>query len=621
MINEVLGQRYRITEKIGTGGMADVYKAVDETLGRSVAVKVMHARYSNDPSFTVRFRHEAQAAANLTSPNIVNIYDWGQDGNTYYIVMEYVRGTDLKTLIQQKTYLSTGQVIEIGIQVAKALDVAHGYDIIHRDIKPHNIMVTPDGQVKVMDFGIARAGNSNMTQTGSVLGTAHYVSPEQAQGKPLTPASDIYSLGIVLYEAACGKLPFDGDTPVAVAMKQVNEQPIRPSKFNPNIAPGLEAIIGKALLKDPRARYGSAKEIMDALRAIPANGAAVAPPAMNVPAGVAATTVIPAVEPAYPRTSRDQSNVPPVPGTQMNIPEEKSYWWAWILGILLLAGLGVGIYFMMQMGLAKPDVVPALKGKTLTEATAILNEAGYDVGEVSTEHSAEVAADLVISSDPGEGTELEKGSKVNLAISLGAEVKMATVPKVVGEPESNARALITAAGLVPDPQPAEYHDSVPSGQVISQDPLDGNQVPEGTKIAFVPSKGIETGGVPNVVGAKKADAEKTLKEAGFAVRVSEQFNGDVKEGDVIAQSPDAGASLNKGGTVTIIVSKGVEVAEVPPVIGMTEAAAKSALKNSGFKVEVDADFETGSGNVLDQSPAKGTKAAKGTTVTITVDLP
>ena len=224
-------------------------------LGRTVAVKVMHPRYASDPNFAQRFRQEAQAAANLVSPNIVNMYDWGQDDDTYYIVMEYVRGADLKSIIEQKGALPSKTVAEIGAQVCSALSAAHGYDIIHRDIKPHNIMVQPDGTVKVMDFGIARAGNSTMTQTGSVLGTAHYVSPEQAQGRQLSSTSDLYSLGVVLYEAATGNVPFDADTPVAVALKQVNEIAPRPSALNPDIDPNLEAVIVRAMQKRPEDRY------------------------------------------------------------------------------------------------------------------------------------------------------------------------------------------------------------------------------------------------------------------------------------------------------------------------------------------------------------------------------
>lgn len=604
-----------MTEKIGTGGMADVYKAVDETLGRSVAVKVMHAKYANDPTFTARFRQEAQAAANLTSPNIVNIYDWGQDGDTYYIVMEYVRGTDLKTLIQQKTYLSNEQVIEVGIQVAKALDVAHGYDIIHRDIKPHNIMVTPDGQVKVMDFGIARAGNSTMTQTGSVLGTAHYVSPEQAQGKPLTPASDLYSLGIVLYEAACGKLPFDGDTPVAVAMKQVNEQPVAPSKYNPGIAPGLEAVIGKALVKDPRTRYTSAKDMMAALKSISKNtsdATMVVPAVAAAGAGIGATRVMPAVESGFGDANHSEPTITPV-------PEEKNYWWAWVLGAIVLVLIGVGIYFAFNGG---EDLapVPNVQGKTVAEATILIEEAGFVVGSTTEEYSPDVEVGLVISTDPEGNTEAEVKTPINLVVSLGIEE--VEVPYIVGETEASARALIEAAGLVASPDPGEFSADVPAGQIISQDPEAGTLLPKGSDLIYVPSKGIETGGIPNVVGKSRSAAESAIKDAGFKVSVSEEYSSSVSKGVVVSQSPESGLIVGSGSTVRIVVSKGPEptpTAKVPNVIGREYDEAISRLENAGFEVNVLFEMSEGTEKVIEQSPVSGTTADIGSTVTIVID--
>ena len=265
MIGRVFNNRYQITERIGIGGMAEVYRAQDNVLGRLVAVKVMLPQYAADESFTQRFKQEAASAANLQSPYIVNVYDWGQDEGTYYIVMEFVRGSDLKTAIIERGAINQRKVAEIGSQVCQALSVAHGLDIIHRDIKPQNIMVQPDGNVKVMDFGIARAKNSTKEQTSSVLGTAHYISPEQAQGKELTAASDIYSLGIVLYESATGKLPFDGPDAVSVAMKQVQDEPVPPRELNPEIDPSLEAIILKAMSKNPMERFATAKDMRSAL--------------------------------------------------------------------------------------------------------------------------------------------------------------------------------------------------------------------------------------------------------------------------------------------------------------------------------------------------------------------
>ena len=255
MVGRTFNNRYTLTERVGLGGMAEVYRAQDNVLGRTVAVKVMLPQYAADPTFTKRFRQEAASAANLQSPYIVSIYDWGLDGETYYIVMEFLRGTDLKTAINERGAINQRKAAEIGSQIAQALSVAHEGGVIHRDIKPQNIMIQPDGNIKVMDFGIARAGDAGLSQTATVLGTAHYVSPEQAQGKELTGASDIYSLGVVLYEATTGKLPFDGQDAVSVAIKQVNELPAPPSTINPNIDPGLEAIIMKALEKDPNKRF------------------------------------------------------------------------------------------------------------------------------------------------------------------------------------------------------------------------------------------------------------------------------------------------------------------------------------------------------------------------------
>lgn len=265
MIGRVLNNRYEITERVGIGGMAEVYRAHDTVLDRIVAVKVMLPQYAADPTFTQRFRQEAASAAKLQSPYIVSIYDWGLDDETYYIVMEFLRGTDLKTAINQRGAINQRKVAEIGAQIAQALSVAHQGGIIHRDIKPQNIMIQPDGNIKVMDFGIARAGDAGLSQTSTVLGTAHYVSPEQAQGKELTGSSDIYSLGIVLYEAATGVLPFEGSDAVSVAVKQVNEQPKPPREINPDISPSLEAIILCAMDKNPENRFATAADMRRAL--------------------------------------------------------------------------------------------------------------------------------------------------------------------------------------------------------------------------------------------------------------------------------------------------------------------------------------------------------------------
>ncbi len=322
MTEEVFAQRYRITDKIGGGGMAEVYKAADGVLGRTVAIKVLHPQYAGDADFVARFRQEAQSAANLSHPNIVNIYDWGEQAGTYYIVMEYIEGKDLKEVIDAQGPLSAAKTMELSAKVAAALDFAHRHDVIHRDVKPHNIVLTRDNEVKVTDFGIARRGASTMTQTGSVLGTAGYISPEQAQGRAVGPASDIYSLGCVMYEMLTGDPPFTGENPVAVAVKQVNEPPVPPRQINPQIPEALQAIILKAMAKRPEERYGSAEEMREDILRVAQGGE-------PDYAAAGATTVLPVTAPVVPR-----------PATGAAPPPKKKKVWPWValaIGLAILA--------------------------------------------------------------------------------------------------------------------------------------------------------------------------------------------------------------------------------------------------------------------------------------------
>ncbi|MDZ4169721.1 MAG: Stk1 family PASTA domain-containing Ser/Thr kinase [Coriobacteriia bacterium] len=599
----IFGRRYRATEKIGSGGMAEVYKAVDETLGRTVAVKIMHPRYASDPTFTARFRQEAQAAANLQSPYIVNIYDWGQDGDTYYIVMEYVRGTDLKSIIEDRGALDSRRAAEIGSQVCAALSVAHGYDVIHRDIKPHNIMVTPDGGVKVMDFGIARAGNTTMTQTGSVLGTAHYVSPEQAQGRELRAPSDLYSLGIVLYEASTGKLPFDADTPVAVALKQVNEQPVRPTKVNPNVSPDLERVIGRALAKDPARRYATAEEMRrDLLKVVTGEGGVGA-----IPAVVAVSDGTAVLQPV----GSDNYDAPVVrPGDQ------KRKVWPWIVlaAVLVAAGLAVAA----AMGLLGPQglPVPDVTGKRQVEAEATLVEAGFMIGEVEQVFDDEVAG-LVIDQSPVANATAEKGSRINLTVSKGPEVVQ--VPKLIGLTEEDAQRELTAAGLIPQPLPDEYSATIDAGVIFKQQPAPGEPAEKNTPVQYVVSRGVETTIVPNVTGMSRANAESKLRDAGFQVKSSDQFSESVKTGVVISQNPQEKLKVAVGSLVRIVVSKGSERVPVPDVIGRTVIDATAVLEAAGFEVELTYEPHSEAGTVLDQDPSPGTAVTKGSTITLLVD--
>ena len=610
-MNEMIfGRRYRATEKIGAGGMAEVYKAVDETLGRTVAVKVLHPRYASDPNFATRFRREAQAAAQLQSPNIVNMYDWGQDGDTYYIVMELVRGTDLKAIITENGPLESKRVAEIGAQVCSALSVAHGYDVIHRDIKPHNLMVAPDGSVKVMDFGIARAGNTTMTQTGSVLGTAHYVSPEQAQGRELKAQSDLYSLGVVLYEAATGRVPFDADTPVAVALKQVNEQPVRPTRVNPRVDLGLERVIGRALSKDPAKRYATAEEMRrDLLRVV--SGEPTAAQATSViPTAPSSdhTSVLPQITETDPYAGGGAPNIRPVP--------QKRPVWPWIaVAILLLIG---GFVVANAMGLLGPQgvQVPSLIGKTRVEAEAIIVEAGFTVGEVS-ERNDDSAEGTVLDQSPVANASADKGSAITLVISIGPE--LAEIPTLIGLPEEEALALLEEAGFVAQPLPDEFNEKIKAGEVFKQTPSPGEMVQKGSSVQYVASRGVESVKVPNVVGMTRANAESALREAGFKVSPSEQFDSKVGQGKVISQNPKADLQVGRGSSVAIVVSKGQERVEVPDVIGRSQIDATNALEEAGFKVNISYEPHANNNMVLEQDPSPGSSAIKGTTVELLID--
>ena len=566
MTGRVFNNRYQITERIGIGGMAEVYRAQDNVLGRLVAVKVMLPQYAADPNFTKRFKQEAAAAANLQSPYIVNVYDWGQDDGTYYIVMEFVRGSDLKTAINERGAINQRKVAEIGSQVCQALSVAHNLDIIHRDIKPQNIMVQPDGNVKVMDFGIARAKNSVMTQTSSVLGTAHYISPEQAQGKELTAASDIYSLGIVLYEAATGKLPFDGPDAVSVAMKQVNDLPAPPREINPDIDPALEAIIMRAMAKNPAERFATAQDMRyalnDYLAGRPVNvgggftsaetavmGGVVPPMGMAdgtavMPAGMGAGGTKSAGTPGGTKNYRSDD------GKKKNNKKTIGI----VVGIVAaLAIVGLAAFALMG-GFATGDPVPDVTGKTVEEATAILKEAGFELGTTDQKYDDKVPAGQIVGQDPKAGDKREKGSKVNVTVSQG--VAQITVPDVKGLDAEKAKQAIKDKGLVPSAGTPAYSDTVEKGLVISTNPESGTKVEKNSTVEYIVSLGSEGVDVPNVVGQREGAAVAMLNDAGFSVTTDYANSDTVAEGLVISQSPSAGEKGKEGGTVNIVVSSG-----------------------------------------------------------------
>jgi len=662
----LIGQRYRLTEKIGTGGMADVYRAVDETLGRNVAVKIMHARYASDPTFTARFRQEAQAAANLSSPYIVNIYDWGQEGSTYYIVMELVRGTDLKTLIRERGALPSKEVAEIGAQVCSALAIAHGYDVIHRDIKPHNIMITTDRNVKVMDFGIARAGNTTLTQTGSVLGSAHYVSPEQAQGRQLTAASDLYSLGVVLYEAATGKMPFDGDTPIATALKQVNEQAVRPSRINPQISPSLEMVIGYAMAKDPRARYATATamrtDLVRIIRDEPIIGAGAAAGAAaaanagragaagigssdetqllgKVPAGAGAgafggsdggaqqTTVMPQLDSygAGAGMGSGASNQLGRMNGALDKDQKKSKAWIWIVvaAVLLVALVAAGYALGFFGGGSDKKMVPDLQNQTVSTATKLLTDQDLLLGKQTEDFSPTIAKGRIISQNPKANTQVAPQTKVDIVVSKGQN--MGTVPDLTGLDQDTAMNDLKASGFVGKISSTENSTDVKAGCVIRQDPPAGTQLAKGKTVNFVVSMGLDMVQVPDVTGLSSAQAQKLLNDANFQVTITTgDYSDTVPKGSVLSQDPKASALAAKGSMITITTSQGPNPnVTVPNVLGVSWKTAIAQITAAGLVCDQNKDISwqgtDGTGNVVKVSPGVGASVPKGSHITLIVD--
>lgn len=598
-MREEFGNRYKVTEKVGSGGMAEVYKAYDPVLNRVVAIKTLHPQFAQEEDFIARFRREAQSAANLNHSNIVNVYDWGREGNTYFIVMEYLEGKNLKQLIEEKGALDASEAVGIASKVLQALEVAHQNEVIHRDIKPGNIIINPQGEVKVTDFGIARAGaTSTMTQTGSIVGTAQYISPEQAQGATAEAPSDLYSLGVVLYEMLTGSPPFEGDSPVAVALKQVNEEPVPPRKLRPDIPKPLETVVMHALSKNPSDRYQDAAEFREDLAKV-AQG-------------------LPVKKGGF--SPGDKTVVMKRPLAKKRRGKKTLLWTALIILAILLAvagGLAIGGLFA-----PKTAVVPDLKGKAVTEAKLLLKTKGLELKVEERKYSSKVKTDRIISQDPKAGDKIDKGGVVFVVVSKGRQgVK---VPDVTGEDLGQATHLLGEVGLEIGQVQKVYSDEVEEDTVISQDPKAGKKVAKETAVNLVVSKGSQRVSIPDVVGKTSSQAAAILGQASLNVEQQEESSKTVGEGKVIRTIPAAGAEVKRGATVAIIVSTGPEHVVVPDVTTKLQATATTQLETAGFSV--DAKTQSGVppaqvGRVITQNPTGGEQADDGSTVTIWIGTP
>ncbi|HEX6702063.1 MAG TPA: Stk1 family PASTA domain-containing Ser/Thr kinase [Gaiellaceae bacterium] len=619
LINTLFHGRYKIVRKLGTGGMANVYLAEDQELGRRVAIKILNDRHAADEQFVERFRREAKNAAGLSHPNIVSIYDRGEAEGTYYISMEYLDGRSLKELILARGPAPISVAIDYARQILAALKVAHRQGLVHRDIKPHNVLVDGEGRLKVTDFGIARAGPSQMTEEGSIIGTAQYLSPEQAQGAPVTPASDLYSVGIVLYELLTGAVPFAGETPVELAMKHLSKTPDAPSHLRPEIPRDLDFVVMRALAKSPEERYASADE-MDADLARVARGVSVSPETEE-----AATAIIarPITLPTSQLPTQPRPPVRPPPPSYYDYDEpggrRRSVWpWLLALALVALAGL-VGWYaytqIQHQLNASKPVAVGSYLNLREQQAVAQIRDAGLSP-DVHRRPSGATAIGFVFRQDPAPGNRIDKGNQVSIFVSTGRA--KTTVPDVRGQSAVDAAAAIAKAGLTPDVH--EINSEKDVNTVIAQSPKPGEQVPRGSKVRINVSKGPASIAVPPVVGLPYAQAESTLKAKGFQVTRRDVDSNEPAD-TVLGEDPGANTTAPEGSTVTLTVSRGPTKKPVPQVTTLDKDTAISTLQDSGFKVKVvpqDTNDPGAENIVLDQSPAPNTPAAPGSTVTIYV---
>jgi beta-lactam-binding protein with PASTA domain len=628
----IIDGRYRVLSRVGSGGMADVYLAEDQLLGRHVAVKLLHHHFAEDQEFVERFRREASSAAALSHPNIVAIFDRGEWQGTYYIAMEYVAGRSLKTIVREQGALNPATAIDIVVQILRATRFAHKRGVIHRDLKPHNVILDEEGRARVTDFGIARAGASDMTLTGSIMGTAQYLSPEQAQGLAVSTASDLYSVGVILYELLTGVVPFEGETAVAIAFKQVSAEPRPPSAVLDSVPASLDAVVLRALAKDPSRRYADADEFIIALErdreALPASaGAAVlAAGAFGAEAwagGAGRELPAPPFAPGAADPGTGALLLPPAPSPDEDTgvsygegPRPKTVL-LWSLAAALVAG-AIALALLAGSGSGGRVTVPYVVGQTELVAAAKLRGVGL-LAVASSEPSASVTTGLVIRQSPPLGARVSKGSRVSIVVSSGPG--SAALPAVEGLTTAEALHNLRAAGFKPTTR-SQPSATIAHGRVIGTNPPTGTETQLGSTVVVLVSSGPAQLRVPEVVGESQKGAEGSIANAGLTVGpITTVPSTSQSPGTVLSQTPTAGASVPAGSTVSLTVAQAPTEVPVPNVVGNNQTQAAAALGGAGFVPRTTTATTTDPtkvGVVLKQSPGAGQSARKGATVTLTI---